>query len=69
MKTYVLDSDKWKPGKAMFRVRQGGNGFGITENECCYTMSVVDHHIVARCENIGQVKFRVDYSSVKKLVK
>lgn len=45
---YALDGDKLKP-RTDYTVRKGGNGFGINENEVCYTLSCVDRHMVGIC--------------------
>ena len=45
---YALDGDKLKP-RTDYTVRKGGNGFGINENEVCYTLSTVDRHMVGIC--------------------
>ena len=45
---YALDGDKWKE-RPEYRKRQGGNGFGLSEEGVMYTMTSVDRHIVALC--------------------
>ena len=45
---YALDGDKWKE-RPEYRKRQGGNGFGLSEEGVMYTLTTVDRHIVALC--------------------
>ena len=44
----ALDGDKWKE-QPEYRKRQGGNGFGLSEEGVMYTLTTVDRHIVALC--------------------
>ena len=46
---YALDGDKWKPGKAMYQRRAGGNGLGIGFLNAMYTLNTIDRHIAAFC--------------------
>ena len=55
---YALDGDKWKPGKAMYKRRQGGNGLGIGFLGAMYTLNTIDRHIAAIC---GGEPFRPAY--------
>ena len=45
---YALDGDNWKE-RPEYRKRQGGNGFGLSEEGVMYTLTTVDRHIVALC--------------------
>lgn len=44
-KLWCGDGDKLKP-RSNYNGRKGGNGFGISEDEVCYTETVVDRHMV-----------------------
>lgn len=43
---YPLDGDKLK---VRHGTRMGGNGFGISYDDVCYTLNTVDRHMVAVC--------------------
>lgn len=43
---YFLDGDKFK-ARSVYRPRQGGNGFGLSDKNVSGTLTVVDRHMVA----------------------
>lgn len=43
---YFLDGDKFK-ARSVYRPRQGGNGFGLSDKNVSGTITVVDRHMVA----------------------
>lgn len=45
-KMYALDGDKFK-FRYHWGKRQGGNGFGLSEEGCMYTLNTIDRHMVA----------------------
>ena len=46
IKVYALDADKMK-FRYKNNAREGGNGFGLSDKECMYTLTTVDLHMVA----------------------
>lgn len=44
-KLWCGDGDKLKP-RSDYHGRKGGNGFGLSEDGSCYTLTVVDRHMV-----------------------
>lgn len=45
---YALDNDKLKP-RPVYKERQGGNGFGISDKQVAYTIDTTIVHGVAIC--------------------
>lgn len=43
---YALDADKMK-FRYTSKERAGGNGFGLSDDGCMYTLNTIDHHMVA----------------------
>lgn len=43
---YFLDGDKFK-ARSVYKPRQGGNGFGLSNKNVSGTITVVDRHMVA----------------------
>lgn len=51
---YALDMDKLKVRRnESFAVRKGGNGFGVSEKNVCFTLNTVDRHAFAICEAVA----------------
>ena len=46
---FCLDGDKFKVRNDDYKMRKGGNGFGVSTRQVCYTLNTVDRHIVALC--------------------
>lgn len=45
-RVYSLDGDKMK-FRYTTKERVGGNGFGLSEEGCMYTLNTIDQHMVA----------------------
>ena len=45
-RVYALDADKMK-FRYTTKDRIGGNGFGLSDEGCMYTLNTIDHHMVA----------------------
>ena len=45
-KVYALDQDKMKFRYTTLN-RVGGNGFGLSDEGCMYTLNTIDNHMVA----------------------
>lgn len=45
-KVYAIDSDKMK-FRYTTKERVGGNGFGLSDEGCMYTLNTIDQHMVA----------------------
>ena len=45
-KVYALDQDKMK-FRYTTKDRVGGNGFGLSDEGCMYTLNTIDQHMVA----------------------
>ena len=45
-KVYAIDSDKMK-FRYTTKERIGGNGFGLSDEGCMYTLNTIDQHMVA----------------------
>ena len=45
-KVYAIDSDKMK-FRYSTKERVGGNGFGLSDEGCMYTLNTIDQHMVA----------------------
>jgi len=45
-KVYALDADKMK-FRYTTKDRVGGNGFGLSDEGCMYTLNTIDQHMVA----------------------
>lgn len=43
---YALDSDKMK-FRYTTKERAGGNGFGLSSDNVCFTLNTIDRHMVA----------------------
>lgn len=43
---YAIDSDKMK-FRYTTKERVGGNGFGLSDEGCMYTLNTIDQHMVA----------------------
>lgn len=43
---YAIDADKMK-FRYTSKERAGGNGFGLSDDGCMYTLNTIDHHMVA----------------------
>lgn len=43
---YTLDGDKFK-FRYCWKTRKGGNGFGLSNEGCMYTLNTIDQHMVA----------------------
>ena len=52
MFVYALDNDKLKP-RRVYRERQGGNGFGVSDRQVMYTLDTTIVHGVAICAPVG----------------
>ena len=46
LKVYAIDSDKMK-FRYTTKERVGGNGFGLSDEGCMYTLNTIDQHMVA----------------------
>ena len=46
IKVYALDADKMK-FRYTTKERAGGNGFGLSDEGCMYTLNTIDNHMVA----------------------
>lgn len=45
-KVYAIDGDKFK-FRYCWDMRKGGNGFGLSDEGCMYTLNTIDQHMVA----------------------
>ena len=45
-KVYAIDGDKFK-FRYCWDPRKGGNGFGLSDEGCMYTLNTIDQHMVA----------------------
>ena len=45
-KVYAIDSDRMK-FRYTTKERVGGNGFGLSDEGCMYTLNTIDQHMVA----------------------
>lgn len=45
-KVYSIDGDKMK-FRYTTKERAGGNGFGLSDEGCMYTLNTIDQHMVA----------------------
>lgn len=45
-KVYAIDQDKMK-FRYTTKERVGGNGFGLSDEGCMYTLNTIDQHMVA----------------------
>lgn len=45
-RVYAIDADKMK-FRYTTKERAGGNGFGLSDEGCMYTLNTIDQHMVA----------------------